>query len=82
MLRKTQFTVLQRASCQDQNGVQQGQHGDILRPLLFFLALMPSINKLKQEMLILLQNTWYLDDGILAGIEAELKHSLDILENE
>ena len=31
---------------------------------------------------MLLNNSWYLDDGILAGTEAELLHSLDILESE
>ena len=31
---------------------------------------------------MLLQKSWYLDDGILAGTEAELMHSFDILESE
>ena len=31
---------------------------------------------------MLLQNYWYLDNGILEGNEAELMHSLDTLENE
>ena len=31
---------------------------------------------------MLLQNSWYLDDGILVGTEAELMHSLDLLESE
>ena len=43
---------------------------------------MPLINKIKQEVPMLLQNSWYLDDGILAGTEADLMHTLDILENE
>ena len=31
---------------------------------------------------MLLQNSWYLDDGILVGTEAELMHNSDILEKE
>ena len=62
-----------------ESGVQKG---DPLGPLLFSLALMPLVNKIKQEVPMLLQNSWYLDDGILAGTEAELLHILDILESE
>ena len=63
----------------NENGVQQG---DLLGPLLFSLALMSFINKIKQEVPMLLQNSWYLDDGILAETETELMHSLDFLESE
>ena len=62
-----------------ENGAQQG---DPLGQILFSLALVPLINKIKQEVLMLLQNPLYLDDGILAETEAELMHSLDILESE
>ena len=40
------------------------------------------INKIKQEVPMLLQNSWYLDDGILVGTEAELMHTFEILESE
>ena len=43
---------------------------------------MPLINRIKQEVPMLLQISWYLDDGILVGTGAELMHSLDILEVE
>ena len=39
------------------------RHGDPLGPLLFSLALMPLINKIKQEVPMPLQNSWYLDNG-------------------
>ena len=55
------------------------QQGDPQGPLLFSLALMPLINTIKQEVTMLLQNSWYLDDDILVGTEAKLMHSLDIL---
>ena len=48
----------------------------------FSLALIPLINNIKQEVPMLIQNSWYLDDGIRAGTEAELMHSLDSLESE
>ena len=79
MLRKTQFTVLQWQAIKSESGVQQC---DPLGPLLFSLALMPLINKIKQEVPMLLQNSWYLDGGFLAGTEAEFLQSLDILESE
>ena len=60
-------------------GVHQG---DLLGPLLFSLALIPLFNKIKQEVPMLLQSSWYFDDDILAGNEAELMHSLDVLESE
>ena len=62
-----------------ENGAQQG---DPMGQILFSLALVPLINKIKQEVLMLVQNPLYLDDGILAETEAELMHSLDILESE
>ena len=31
---------------------------------------------------MLLQNSWYLNDRILAGTKAELMHSFDIMESE
>ena len=43
---------------------------------------MPVNNNVKQEVPMLLQNSWYLDDCILAKTEAELFHRLDILESE
>ena len=43
---------------------------------------MSFINKITQDVPMLLQNSWYLDDGILAGTETELMHSLDFLESE
>ena len=58
------------------------QQCDPLGPLLFSKARMTLINKIKQEVHMLFQNSWYLDNGILAGNEAELMHSLDALENE
>ena len=58
------------------------QKGDPLGPLLFSLALIPLINKIKQKVPMLLTNFCCLDNGILAGTEAELMHSLDIFESE
>ena len=45
------------------------QLGDPLGQLLFSLALMPLINKIRQEVPMLLQKSWYLDDGILAELK-------------
>ena len=46
---------------------------------LLFLGLWPIIKELDDKLPNLMQNSWYLDDGIRAGIEEELCESLEIL---
>ena len=54
------------------------QQGDPLGPLLFSLTLWPIIEEIESKIPNLTQHCWYLDDGIIAGTEPELK-ALDIL---
>ena len=51
---------------QSQSGVQQG---DPLEALLFSLGLWPIIKELNNKLPNLMQNSWYLDDGIIAGTD-------------
>ena len=61
---------------QSESGVQQV---DPLGSLLFSLGLWPIIKELHDKLPNLMQNSWYLDDGIIAGTEEELCESFEIL---
>ncbi len=60
-------------------GVQQGYP---LGPLGFALALHPSVERIKSEVHSLTLNSWYLDDGTLAGTPEALLSALKIVEEE
>ena len=60
---------------QRESGVQQGVP---LGPLLISLGLWPVIKELDDKLPNLIQNSWYLDDGIKACTEEELCESLEI----
>ena len=55
------------------------QQGDPLGPLLLSSGFWPIIKELDDKLPNLMQNSWYLDDGIIAGTEEELCESLEIL---
>ena len=55
------------------------QRGDPLGPLQFSLGLWPIIKELDDKSPNLIQNSWYLDDGIIAGTEQELCESIEFL---
>ena len=59
-------------------GVQQG---DPLGPLLFSLTEHPVVERL-QEVGGLVQNSWYLDDGLLVGTPDALVQAWDIMMSE
>ena len=59
-------------------GVQQG---DPLGPLLFSIMAQPVVERL-QEVEGLVQNAWYLDDGILVGTREALVEAWDLLVAE
>ena len=67
------------AIVQSESGVQQG---DPLGPSLFSLTLWPIIQKIKNSVPGLLQYTWYLDYGFIAGPEDQIKQTFEILANE
>ena len=56
-------------------GVQQG---DPLGPLLFCLAIHPILCKISEQCPNLVANSWYLDDGVVAGPEEEVVRALHI----
>ncbi len=60
-------------------GVQQG---DPLGPLGFALALHPIVERIKSEVPSLTLNSWYLDDGTLAGTPEALLSALKIVEED
>ena len=60
-------------------GVQQG---DPLGPFLFCLAIHPILCKIKEACPNLVANSWYLDDGVVAGPEEEVVRALEIIEKE
>ena len=60
-------------------GVQQG---DPLGPFLFCLAIHPLLLKIRAECPSLVSNSWYLDDGVVAGSEADVTRALHIIESE
>ena len=59
-------------------GVQQGGP---LGPLGFALAVHPIIQKVREKVLSLLINAWYLDDGTLCGSLRDLQKALVIEED-
>jgi hypothetical protein len=59
------------------SGVQQG---DPLGPLLFCLAIHPVLERIRPECPGLEANSWYLDDGVAAGREADVLRALSIIE--
>ena len=61
-----------------QLGIQQG---DLLRPLLFSLALWPINKEIETKLPNLVQLNWFLDDGILAGTRQQLCTALILLTN-
>ena len=67
------------AIVQSELGVQQG---DPLGLLLFSLRLWPIKQKIKTSFPGLLQHTWYLYVGFIAGSEDQIKQTLEILANE
>ena len=60
-------------------GVQQG---DPLGPLFFASTLQPLIDRIKYEVPELEMNSWYLDDGFLAGDVQSIHKALRIIEEE
>lgn len=60
-------------------GVQQG---DPLGPLFFASTLQPILERIKKEVPDLKMNSWYLDDGFLAGDLHSVKKALRIVEEE
>jgi len=61
------------------SGVQQG---DPLRPLLFCLAIHPVLRRISEECPGLESNSWYLDDGVVAGPSADVVRALSIIQAE
>ncbi len=60
-----------------QTGAQQG---DPLGPLLFSLAIHPTVVRIQTECPTLQLNNWYLDDGTIMGPPAEVLKALSILQ--
>ena len=58
-------------------GVQQGNP---LGPLCFTLTLHLIVEQIRREVLGLLINTWYLDDGTLCGSPGDIGTALAIIE--
>ena len=67
------------AIIQSESSIQQG---DPLGPLLFSLTLWLIIQKIKTLVPDLVQHTWYLDDGFIAGSVDQIKQTLEVLANE
>ena len=49
---------------------------------MFSFTLWPIIQKIRISVPSLLQHTWYLDDGFIAGSEDQINQTLEILFNE
>ena len=62
-----------------QTGVQQG---DPLGPMLFALVLHKLVSSIDADdgCLNLILQTWYLDDGVLAGNHTAVLHALQLIE--
>ena len=60
-------------------GVQQG---DPLGPFLFCLAIHPLLCRIREQCPSLIANSWYLDDGVVAGSEEDVTRALRIIETE
>ena len=59
-----------------QSGLRQGAP---LGPFLFLLAIWPLIDEIESKSPNLLQRCWYLDGGIIASTEIELREALKLL---
>jgi hypothetical protein len=68
---------MQEHRLQSCSGVQQG---DPLGPLLFAITLQPVLEKIRVECPGLIMNSWYLDDGTLAGNARDIARAIQILE--
>ena len=57
--------------------LEGAQQGDPLSPLLFCLTVHPIVLKMKSEFCV-----WYLDDRTLGGTEEDVRHALEVFDND
>ena len=60
-------------------GVQQG---DPLGPFLFCLAIHPLLQKIRDRCPNLVANSWYLDDGVVAGSQRDVVEAFRLIDTE